>query len=39
MSKWQEDTLYEITQSIKDMGIEKEFHRLQRETPSNDIKN
>ena len=27
MSKWQEDTLYEITQSIKEMGIEKEFHR------------
>ena len=26
VSKWVEDTLYEITMSIKEKGIEKEFH-------------
>jgi hypothetical protein len=27
MSKWVEDTMYEITTSIKEKGIEKEFHK------------
>ena len=27
MSKWQEDLLYEITMSVKEKGIRKEFDR------------
>ena len=27
MSKWEEDTIYEITMSIKDRGVEQEFHK------------
>tara|TARA_R110002073_G_scaffold320000_1_gene494940 strand:+ start:113 stop:289 length:177 start_codon:yes stop_codon:yes gene_type:complete len=26
MSKWEEDTIYEITMSIKDRGVEQEFY-------------
>jgi hypothetical protein len=28
MSKWQEDTLYEITMSIKKLGLAKEFNEV-----------
>ena len=27
MSKWQEDTMYEITMSVQREGVEREFHK------------